>query len=325
LDHFHNYRHSACDYESGLNYIFLVSKHLKFCVCICKETSFDNVILLTLCFYSYQKPIAILNLKILQREIVMHLILTFGFSISIKSNSNHENDKNTNKDKVKKREVRQRSKEKEISKNEFEITQSLKNVIHIYVENNDFCLRPIVCPIKKDTYWVVFSVHHLVHLNEVQLKKFFNYVIICKIFYGKQKFSERAKKDKVKKFYIDNKSTNVKREEFLELYHSNSTKRSSPSLLQTIITDEIYGDFSMTTYFDVIPDSTHEYLFRKMLRKGCFPIETLMFGLFDINSIKNEVKSSSKRVKKSQIKKNKKEKQRLEIYEIRLPAEVLFS
>ncbi|KAK1134458.1 hypothetical protein K0M31_007243 [Melipona bicolor] len=213
----------------------------------------------------------------------MHLILTFGFSISIKSNSNLENDKNTNKDKVKN--VRQR-KEKEISKNEFKITQSSKNFIHvdqilaeihveyellpnynfkfdcrcwetatkIYIENDDFCLRPIVCPIEKNTYWVLFSVHHLVHLNEMQLRKFFNYVIICKIFYGKQKFSERAKKDKVKGFYIDNKSIHVGLEEFVELYHSNLTKRSSPSLLQTIITDEIYGDFSMTTYFDVIPD-----------------------------------------------------------------------
>ncbi|KAK9294291.1 hypothetical protein QLX08_011043 [Tetragonisca angustula] len=255
----------------------------------------------------------------------MHLILTFGFSISTKSNSNLENDKDTNKDKVKKRKVRQH-KEKEISKNEFEITQSSENFIHIYIENGDFCLRPIVCPIKKDTYWVVFSVHHLVHLNEMQLKKFFNYIIICKIFCGKQKFSERAKKDKVKGFYINNKSIHVGREEFLELYHSNSTKRSSPLLLQTIITDEIYGDFSMTTYFDVIPDSIHEYLFRKMLRKG-FPTEPLMFGLFNINSIEDEVKSSSKQVKKSQVKRNKKEKQKqgIETYEIRLPAEVLFS
>ena len=60
----------------------------------------------------------------------MHLILTFGFSISTKSNSNLENDKDTNKDKVKKRKVRQH-KEKEISKNEFEITQSSENFIHV--------------------------------------------------------------------------------------------------------------------------------------------------------------------------------------------------
>ena len=73
-------------------------------------------------------------------------------------------------------------------------------------------------------------------------------------------FYFRAKKDKVKGFYINNKSIHVGREEFLELYHSNSTKRSSPLLLQTIITDEIYGDFSMTTYFDVIP-GTKKYSF----------------------------------------------------------------
>ena len=63
-----------------------------------------------------------------------------------------------------------------------------------------------------------------------------------------------------------------------------------------------------------------------MLRKG-FPTEPLMFGLFNINSIEDEVKSSSKQVKKSQVKRNKKEKQKqgIETYEIRLPAEVLFS
>lgn len=66
-----------------------------------------------------------------------------------------------------------------------------------------------------------------------------------------------------------------------------------------------------------------------MLRKGYFPIESLMFGLFNNNknSIEDEVKLSPKQVKKSQNKKNKKEKQkqRIETYKIHLPAEVLFS
>lgn len=58
---------------------------------------------------------------------------------------------------------------------------------------------------------------------------------------------------------MDDKSINVGQEEFLEiyplnLYHSNSVKPSTPPLLQPIIiTDEVHGDFSITTYLDVIP------------------------------------------------------------------------
>lgn len=77
-------------------------------------------------------------------------------------------------------------------------------------------------------------------------------------------------------------------------------------------------------------DSIHEYLFRKMSKEKRFPSESLTCELL-LSSVENEESLISKQTKKSlqknQIKKNKKKKQNqgTQIYELRLPAEVLFS
>lgn len=76
-------------------------------------------------------------------------------------------------------------------------------------------------------------------------------------------------------------------------------------------------------------DSIHEYLFRKMSKEKRFPSESLTCELL-FSSVENEEsslisKQTKKSLQKNQIKKNKKEKQGTQIYELRLPAEVLFS
>lgn len=72
--------------------------------------------------------------------------------------------------------------------------------------------------------------------------------------------SYRAKKDKVKGFYINDKSIDIGQEHFLQIYpldfyNSNSIIASSTLTIPepTIIIDEVYGDFSIVTYLDVIP------------------------------------------------------------------------
>lgn len=67
----------------------------------------------------------------------------------------------------------------------------MSSTIQIYTEHGDKCVRSVPCPIKENTFWVMFSVHHLVHFNEAQLRKFFNYAIPYRMFYGKGKLSER--------------------------------------------------------------------------------------------------------------------------------------
>lgn len=78
-------------------------------------------------------------------------------------------------------------------------------------------------------------------------------------------------------------------------------------------------------------DSIHEYLFRKMSKEKRFPSESLTCELL-LSSVENEEsplisKQTKKSLQKNQIKKNKKKKQKqgTQIYELRLPAEVLFS
>ncbi|XP_026670243.1 uncharacterized protein LOC113464475 [Ceratina calcarata] len=202
----------------------------------------------------------------------------------------------------------------------------------IYTENNEWCLKSIPCTIKEKTCWIIFSVHHLVYLNEPQLRKFFNYVIVFHIFCGRQKLSERAKQDKVKGFYIDDDFLDTKGEEFLEIHPLNSTSKSSiPSFPEPmIISHEDYGDFNITTYLEAIPDRIHEYYFRKMLRKKCFPPVTLNFEEL-VSSTPRGTSISSKRTKKYANNKTKKPDKKskrssgTESFEIHLPAEVLFS
>lgn len=216
----------------------------------------------------------------------MHFVITFGFLIPMKSDENIENNKDTGKGKVK-RKLKQRRK-KTISEHTYEIVESKQNIINvdqilaeihgeykllpgynfqfdcrcwktavkIYTENGDWCLRPILCPITENAYWVIFSVHHIVYLNEIQTQKFFNHVITYEIFSGRKRFSERAKKDKVKGFYIDEKSINIEQHDFHEiypfdLYESDSTIKPQPKPIT--VAHETDGDFIITTYVDVIP------------------------------------------------------------------------
>lgn len=64
----------------------------------------------------------------------------------------------------------------------------------------------------------------------------------------------------MKAFYIDEERLNIGEDEFLQIYpidlHQNNSVdklSTSPDLQSTIITDEIYGDFSIITYLDVLP------------------------------------------------------------------------
>nr|XP_012144136.1 PREDICTED: uncharacterized protein LOC105662913 isoform X2 [Megachile rotundata] len=225
----------------------------------------------------------------------------------------------------------------------------------IYTENGEWSLRPILCPIENDMIWIVFSVHHMVRLNEIQLQYFFNHVITYRIFCGKKRFSERAKKDKVKKFYISDSSMNIEPHDFLEIYptemqndniHKKSRTPSPPEPI--IVTNEVYGDLSIITYLDMIPgskilltryshfiynlliiislDKAHEYKFRKMLRKNRFPPESEIELLQVAEKSMSETKIKSKAKKQLKATKKSKRKQDIEVtYEINLLAETMFS
>ncbi|XP_076288029.1 uncharacterized protein LOC143212780 [Lasioglossum baleicum] len=233
----------------------------------------------------------------------MHFVITFGFLVSTKSYENAGSEKSTaSKKKVtKKRRLEEEVNITEVASNiintggiltethvEYELLPGYtfkfdcrcwKTATKIYTENGDWCLRPILCPVQENNYvWVIFSVHHEVHLNETQLRILFNHVITYQIFPGRKKFSERAKKDKVKQLYTDPEAINIQSNDFLELYPSEwkDNIRSKPE--PTVVKHET-DEFSITSYLDVIPDSRHQHKFWKMIRKDRFPSERLEIEL----------------------------------------------
>ncbi|XP_034184374.2 uncharacterized protein LOC117606234 isoform X2 [Osmia lignaria lignaria] len=285
----------------------------------------------------------------------MHFIVTFGFQVSKKFNI--KNDQFLNKERIKAKKINRRDKQKKVNNSsetahspniinigdvlteihvEYEFLSGYKfkldcrcweTAVKIYTENGDWCLRPILCPLNEDLIWIVFSVHHLVQLNEVQLQHFFNYIITYRIFHGKKQFSERAKKDKVKEFYINDSSMSTGPYDFLEIYsfdlHNSNFIRKSSLPASITVTNKVHGDFSIITYLDMIPDKVHEYKFRKMLRKDRFPLESLEVELLNVDQ-----RSDMKSVPKKRLKANKLNKRNYEkevAHEIHLPAETVFS
>ena len=126
--------------------------------------------------------------------------------------------------------------------------------------------------------------------------------------------NRRAKKDKVKGFYIGDESADIGQHDFLEIYPLDFPESDSvakplalPVAEPITITDDNDGDFSIATYLDAIPgiiinydihqslpdktvllrislDKTHQCKFWKMLKKDRFPSESLNIQLPTIST-----------------------------------------
>ncbi|XP_053972591.1 uncharacterized protein LOC128873219 isoform X1 [Hylaeus volcanicus] len=294
----------------------------------------------------------------------MHFVITFAFLVPMKSES-VENDEGKGKGKVN-RKRKQWRKKKIINKDTYEIAESKQNIINvgqvlaeihceyellpgytfkfdcrcwktaakIYTENGDWCLRPVSCPITENAFWVTFSVHHVVHLNETQIKKFFSYVITYQMFHGRNKFCERAKKDKAKGFYVNEESIHIGQYNFLEIYPLGSQESASfsrPEPEPVIVIHETDSVFSVTTYLDVIPDGAHQCKFWKMIRKQRFPSESFNLESVTISTeVEQKPKSNNRKMpvqkKRIEIKKSRKAKHKIDTpHAMSLPVETLFS
>nr|XP_033329788.1 uncharacterized protein LOC117222272 [Megalopta genalis] len=267
----------------------------------------------------------------------MHFVITFGFLISTKFDVNIENENSValNKKVTKKQQHKKKARGKnnhnnaEIKSNKHNNTEIKPNTVNIgkilaeahveyellpgytfkfdcrcwetatkiYTENADWCLRPIV---HENNLWVVFSIHHEVDLNEVQLQKFFDYVITYQIFPGNNKFYDRAKKDKVKQFYTHANTINIKHNDFLEIYPSELEPITKSKPEPIIVKHETDGEFSIISYLDVIPDNRHQYKFWRMMKKEKFPSEPVTIEFVPSTEVKVPLKSKKLKNMKTQ-------------------------
>ncbi|XP_076378827.1 uncharacterized protein LOC117222272 [Megalopta genalis] len=267
----------------------------------------------------------------------MHFVITFGFLISTKFDVNIENENSValNKKVTKKQQHKKKARGKnnhnnaEIKSNKHNNTEIKPNTVNIgkilaeahveyellpgytfkfdcrcwetatkiYTENADWCLRPIV---HENNLWVVFSIHHEVDLNEVQLQKFFDYVITYQIFPGNNKFYDRAKKDKVKQFYTHANTINIKHNDFLEIYPSELEPITKSKPEPIIVKHETDGEFSIISYLDVIPDNRHQYKFWRMMKKEKFPSEPATIEFVPSTEVKVPLKSKKLKNMKTQ-------------------------
>ncbi|XP_024946048.1 uncharacterized protein LOC112495130 [Cephus cinctus] len=199
------------------------------------------------------------------------------------------------------------------------------NAAKIYMNGMTCILKPLLI---EDKLWVVFSIYHLTNLNEMQMRKLFNHTLTFQVSAGKERFSEKAKNDRPRHFFIDDSSLEKNPADmFIELYPFDEDngipifeKTDFPDFPDT--TDNGIYNYevpNINIHIKALPDPIHHRLFWKMIRKPLFVPEP---AIIPTEQSKNTVKNVQTEKK---LKLKKMEKPKTMVHELSFEAQNFFS